>query len=265
MNKYFMNKEKIFKLFKLSLFSIIIFHGLIRPSPSPGESLPFFIGEKLVFQIRWGVVEAGKAVLEVLPSQSLDGIRTNHFILKVKTTSIVDVFYKVRDTMEAYADYYMNRSVCYMKKGYGSDKRDVKVVFDWNNQKALYSNFGKNVKSIDIYPGAFDPLSVFYGIRMHDLKEKEEITFPVTDGKKCFIGKANIVKREIVQLKNITYDTFLIEPELTHFGGVFEKTNNPGLRIWLTADHRRLPVKIQCKVAVGSITGELVGTSNLKP
>ncbi|MDD4274916.1 MAG: DUF3108 domain-containing protein [Desulfobacter postgatei] len=48
------------------------------------------------------------------------------------------------------------------------------------------------------------------------------------------------------------------EPEVIHFGEVFEKSDKPMLRFWITRDERRLPVRIQSKVIVGSIIGDLV-------
>jgi hypothetical protein len=44
-------------------------------------------------------------------------------------------------------------------------------------------------------------------------------------------------------------------------GGVFEKSPDARLQLWVTADHRRLPVKLKSKVIVGSFTGELVDMS----
>ena len=40
--------------------------------------------------------------------------------------------------------------------------------------------------------------------------------------------------------------------------GVFEKSKNARLLVWLTADGRHLLVKAESKVAVGSVLAELV-------
>ncbi len=72
------------------------------------------------------------------------------------------------------------------------------------------------------------------------------------------MGQAKVLGQATITCFNTTYDTYVIEPELIHFGGVFEKSDNPNLRIWITRDDRRLPVRIQAQVIVGSIIGELV-------
>jgi len=87
---------------------------------------------------------------------------------------------------------------------------------------------------------------------------------PVTDGKKCIIGKAFIIKKETLKLTNGTYDTYLIELEIKHVGGVFEKSKNAKIQVWVTADRRRMPVKIKSKVVVGSFVGELVSATGLE-
>jgi hypothetical protein len=106
-------------------------------------------------------------------------------------------------------------------------------------------------------PGTFDPLSVFYAFRLYNLKEDDEITIPATDGKKMLLGKLNVIKREMITVNGISYDTFLVEPELGQLGGVFEKSKDAKLQIWVTADSQRIPVRIKSKVAVGSFIAEL--------
>jgi hypothetical protein len=140
----------------------------------------------------------------------------------------------------------------------------VVVNFNWDNNKAQYSTLKNDREPIDVLKGSFDPLSAFYYTRLFDLKEKLIIERPVTDGKKCIIGKAFVIKKETLKLTSGTYDTYLIEPEIKHVGGVFEKSKNAKIQIWVTADSRRMPVKIKSKVVVGSFVGELVSATGLE-
>ena len=91
-----------------------------------------------------------------------------------------------------------------------------------------------------------------------DLDIDTELERPVTDGKKCVMGHARVVKREKITVSAGTFDTFLLEPELKDVGDVVKKSKDAKIRIWVSADERRIPVKIQSKVAVGSFVGELV-------
>ena len=229
------------------------------------KEFPFYSGEKLTFQLKWTFVPAGEGILEILPKETINGVKTYHFVLTAKSNSFVDLFYKVRDRIDAYADIEMTHTILYKQRQHeGKTQRDVVVSFNWNQNKAQYSNM-KNVREpIDVLEGSFDPLSAFYYMRLFDLKEKLTIERPVTDGKKCIIGKASVMKRETLELAIGTFDTFLIEPEIEHVDGVFEKSKNAKIQVWVTADKRRMPVKIKSKVVVGSFIGELISATGLE-
>ena len=88
-----------------------------------------------------------------------------------------------------------------------------------------------------------------------------EIVRSVTDGKKNVQGHARIIRRENVYVAGTKYDTYLVEPDLKDVRGVFEKSKKSRMKLWFTADERRLLVKIKSKVVVGSFTGSLVEVS----
>jgi hypothetical protein len=229
------------------------------------KDLPFQPGEKLTFQLSWTIIPAGESILEVLPMETIDGIKAYHFLLTATSNAFVDIFYKVRDRIDAYVTADVTHSILYKKKQReGKSVRDIVVNFDWQHKKAQYTNFKDKLAPIDILPGSFDPLSAFYFIRLADFKGKSTIERPITDGKECIIGRLSIIKKETIHLKTGTYDTYLIEPELKHIGGVFEKSKNAKIQLWVTADKRKIPVKIKSKVAVGSFVGELVSATGLK-
>jgi hypothetical protein len=153
----------------------------------------------------------------------------------------------------------MSRTIHYHKKQHeGGSKRNIKVHFDWNNSTAQYSDGRKTRNAIEIVPGTFDPLSVFYYSRLAKFEPDGTIECPVSDGKKLVSGSARIVRKETIEVPGGTFETYLIEPELKDVGGVFKKSKNAKIQLWITADERRLPVKIASKVSVGSFVGELI-------
>ena len=257
----------VMKFFKavILLVAVTVMFGLPLGLCGDEKDLPFRPGEKLTFQLRWTIVPAGESTLEVLPMKTIDGIKAYHFLLTAESNSFVDIFYKVRDRIDAFVNADVTHSILYKKKQReGNSHRDIVVKFDWRNKKAQYTNFNEKLKPIDILPGSFDPLSAFYFIRLIDFKGKSSIERPITDGKECIIGKLSIIKRETVHLKIGTYDTYLVEPEIKHIGGVFEKSKNAKIQLWVTADKRKIPVKIKSEVGGGSFVGELVSATGLK-
>jgi len=259
------NKRRVSLFSPLIVVVIVAVCGWWDNIRAEDKNLPFRAGERLTYVLKWEFIPAGEAVLEVLPEESVDGVKSNHFLLTAKSNSFVDIFYKVRDRIDAYTDLNMTRSVLYKKnQREGKTRRDIVVKFDWEKNKAQYFNFDEKGPPIDILPGSFDPLSAFFYTRLFDLKENLIIERPVTDGKKCVISKAAVIKRETIKIASGTYDTYLMEPELKHLGGVFEKSKNAKLQLWITADQRRIIVKVKSRVVVGSFTGELVSAVGLK-
>jgi len=250
---------RITVIFLLTAMAHMACHG--QTTSAAVNRLPFSPGEKLTFQVRWSFIPAGKVVLEILPIATVDGLSAYHFVMTAQTYPLVDVFYKVRDRIDSYTDTQMTRSLLYREKSTGRRPKDVIVTFNWEQREVQYSNFGEKRAPIPLLLGAFDPLSIFYAFRLSDLNENTQLEVPVSDGKKCVVGKATVIKRETVFLVSGTYDTYLVEPELKHIGGVFEKSPNAKMEIWVTADDRRIPVRIKSKVRVGSFVAELMAPS----
>lgn len=246
------------------LILLSVFVGNSPFSLAAEKKIPFHPGEKLTYELRWEFIPAGEAALEVLPTAVINKKKAFHFLLTAKTNSFADLFYKVRDRITAYTDVDMTHSLLYEKKQReGKTKRDVTVSFDWHKNKAIYADNGKMREPISLLPGSFDPLSAFYYTRMFDFSKIKEINRPITDGKKNVVGRLQVVKREKIYVKGLQYDTFLIVPELKHVGGVFEKSRDAKIELWVSADHRRIPIRIKSKVVVGSFIGELVADTSL--
>lgn len=248
---------KLISLFwAVLMIPVICIAGTVKQqNPIP----PFQPGETLTYQLSWEFIPVGTAVLEVLPMTVLNGQPVHHFAVTVKTNAAIDKIYKVRDHIQAYADSNLTRSVLYTKKQQeGKHKRDVKVTFDWNNMTAQYINFGKKRDPIPIRQGTFDPVSLFYAFRSHDLQENSELRAPVTDGKSLIFGTARILAKEKVKVAIGSYETLIVEPDIKDAGGVFEHAEDARLRIWISADSRHIPIRVTCRAPVGHFIGELV-------
>jgi hypothetical protein len=223
------------------------------------SAAPFSPGERLEFELRWEFVPAGRATLAVMPPTEIDGKPVRHFVMTARTNRFLDTFYKVRDRIESFVDPGMNHSLFYKKRQReGKTRRDVEVRFDWEAGTAHYANFGKPRDPLPLKPGTFDPLSAFYFARTLPLKPDMVVERPVTDGKKNVIGRLAVATRETITVKGKRYDTYRLAPDLKHVGGVFEKTEDAGMDVWVTADARRIPVRIQSSVVVGDFVAELI-------
>ena len=242
------------------LCSLFVLAGY-RDSSAAAKSPPFRQGERMVYRAMWGIIPAGEAVIEVLPTATIDGVKARHFAMTTNTNPEVDVFYKIRERQDSYTDIPMTRTLQYRKNNTGDHPRDVIVTFDWDSRTATYASFGNAEKPVEILPGSFDPLALFFVIRTHPLKLGDVIEIPITDGKKCITVRASVAGRETLTIEGKVYDTYLVIPDMERLQGVVPQKGDPSLKIWFTADQRQIPVKIQSKVVVGSFVFELVSAT----
>ncbi|GAB6175786.1 hypothetical protein JCM16814_06770 [Desulfobaculum senezii] len=232
--------------------ALCIFLGSAAQSATAAR-LPFAPGEKLTYSLRWEAIPAGTATLEVLPHTQVNDAPALHFRMKAWTNAFADIFYTVRDEVNAYTAPDLEKSVHYtQRQREGSYKRDITVSFLWETGQAQYANIINGPKDpILILPGTFDPLSVFYAFRRMPLKKGAQLYAPVTDGVKSVMGRATVLRRERLTVPAGTFDTWVVEPELRHIGGVFKKSKDARLLVWVTADERKIPVQVSSRVIVG--------------
>jgi hypothetical protein len=241
----------------LGVFLITAFYCGIAAA---GEAFPFRPGEKLTYRAQWGVIPAGEVTIEVLPIEFVQGTRAYHFRMVTKTNEAVDLVYKVRERQDSYISADMIHSILYTKKAEGKYPRDIVITFDWNKLEATRSNFGEKMAPIHIPSGSFDPLALFFVIRLQDLKKNPVLEIPITEGDRNIRVRAMVEQRETIVIEGKSYDTFKVTPDmaLLEEENVVKKSDEPQLEIWFTADDKRIPVKIQSKVKIGYFNFQLV-------
>jgi hypothetical protein len=245
----------------LALIVTIVSGSLCSSIQGSEKKVPFDPGERLLYRAKWGVIPAGEVTLEILPKETIAGIETYHFAMITKTNGTVDLFYKIRERQDSYIDTDMTHSILYKKKTEGKHPRDIIVNFNWEKREASYTNFGEKTAPIRIAPGTFDPLALFFILRLHDFKENTVIEIPVTDGNKNIGVKATVTKREMIKVNEKNYDTFAVTPDMERLENIVKKSADPQLKIWFTADDKKIPVKIQSKAGIVSFIFELVSVT----
>lgn len=243
-----------------SLFTIVF---LLSGSPHAAAAFkeaPFQEGERLVYKAKWGRVSAGEAVLETLPSQTIQGQRSHHFVMTARSAPRVDSIYTVRERQDSYTDLELGQTLLYSKRSTGSRPRDVVVTFDWLNLTATSVKSGKPQEIVSILPGTLDPLAVIFSIRMRRLQVGDVLEIPLTDGKKFVELKASVTGMEKITIGDQSYMTHVVEPDMKSLSGLMKKDRQ--VKLWYTADEQQIPVKMQSQLPIGSFVFELVGKSS---
>lgn len=237
---------------------LFLTHGLVSAGIQQISDKPWAADEVLRFNVRWGVVPAAHATLEVHPLTDIDGRPARHFVMTAKTNSFADMFYRYRNHIDSFTDLGMTGSLLFRKQELERDRhRRQDVYFDWETLETRVVQNDAPREGTAIEAGTFDPLSIFYVFRTMPLEVGSELRVPVTDGKKLVSGIARVRAREEISINGRSFDCYLVEPDLQDLGGVFRKNPDAVLQIWVTADEARLPVRIRSKVVVGHFTAEL--------
>ena len=139
----------------------------------------------------------------------------------------------------------------------GSRVRDREITFNPATKTAHYFDRQKNQQhTIPLAGETFDIYSSFYYVRYQPLEPGKSLYINVLDSKKLHRIEIRILRRERIKVPAGEFNTIVIEP-MVKPEGVFE--GKRGAYIWLSDDSRRLPVKVQTKVTVGSVTAFLTG------
>jgi hypothetical protein len=242
--------NKIFILFFiLGMFSLSAQDDEFRKL----DNLAFSVGEKLTFDVKYGFVTAGVAVMEIPKIRKIAKRETYHITFNVNSVSSFDPFFKVRDRYETYMDVdglFPWRFEQHVREG--SYSRDFSAFFDHRR------NLAKTKKgSYDIPENVNDIVSAFYLTRTfnYDTLEVGE-SFYLENFFKDKVYPLNVVYRgkETVEVEAGTFDCIMIEPLVVE-GGLFKSEGS--IIIWLTDDEVKMPVKVKSKIIIGSIDAEL--------
>lgn len=239
---------------------VLAFAALFCMASASLAAPPFSPGEQLDYVVKWEVIPAGEASLRVEEMTHVRGQDAYHFVATASSNDFVDAFYVLRNRIESFVAADFSGSLRYTEdKREGGYEATALVDFRPENGVVHYHKNDTLRKLVTIPEQCFDPLSLFYFFRAYNAPVVlgAEYAWPVSDGRKSVLGRARVVGRERVEVKAGEFEAWIIEPELTHLGGVFEESPDAQMRIWVSADERRLPLIIESKVVIGRVYAEL--------
>ena len=228
-------------------------------SPALSDRLPFQLGERLEYEMKWGFFPVGSAVMEVFAQNQ--NLEKSPIIVRfqVRTNSFADNFYKVRTSITSILDPSFSRTLEYRKSQHeGKTKREIEVLYDYDNGEVSYIENQSEPRVTNIPGNVFDPLSIAYFFRLNPLTPGAKTVLPTCDGKRFQEVVVTAGQREKISLPNGKVFAIETKPSLKNLGGVFNKSPKGMLKVWYTDDQRRVPVRVSSKVVVGSFTASLV-------
>jgi hypothetical protein len=220
----------------------------------------FGVGERLVFDVGYGFITAGEAVMSIPGIETVAGKECYKVMFTVRTTRTFDFFFEVRDRYETYLDVagiFPRRFEQHIKEG--SYKRDFSAQFDQENgiARTTEGNF-----PIPLY--VHDIMSAFYFARTIDYSKKrigDRVQLQNFYKDKTFPLEVKFLGRQKIKVDAGEFNCIIVEPMVKE-GGLFKAEGR--ILIWLSDDDLKIPVKVSTKVPIGSIDSELREYSGLR-
>ncbi|MCW8811455.1 MAG: DUF3108 domain-containing protein [Ignavibacteriaceae bacterium] len=223
------------------------------------DNKAFKEGEKLTFDVNYGFVTAGIAVMEVPKIKKISGREAYHVTFEVNSVPSFDMFYKVRDRYETYIDVeglFPWRFEQHIREG--GYTRDFSAFFDQRKGKAKTT---EGEYEIPLYVN--DIVSAFYYARTLDysnMKVSDLIHLQNFYKDKVYNLDVKFLGKETIEVPAGKFDCIIVEP-LVREGGLFKHEGN--IIVWLTNDELKMPVKVRTKVVIGYVEAKLTNYEGL--
>ncbi len=213
----------------------------------------FSVGERLVFDVGFGFVTAGEAVMEVPNYEYINGRKCYRIEFHVNSLPFFSTFYKVEDRYSTLLDVeglFPWRFEQHIREG--GYRRDFTADFD---HVRLVASTPEGTYPIPPY--VHDIVSAFYVTRLEDFtgfRPGQRIHLRNFYKDSTYELDVKYKGKQTIEVDAGTFNCIVVEP-LVREGGLFKSEGS--ILVWLTDDERRIPVKVMSKIVIGSISAEL--------
>jgi hypothetical protein len=239
---------------------------MIKPESVPvyqPKILPFEAGEKAVYRASWnGMFSVATAEIYTVPT-IVDGKKVFLVRVEAKTSRTLDLIWKMRDTIsstfdaKALSPSRFTFSQRENSRVIDTDARLDHVTKRWavNRQQV-----GKKPKIYEFdSKNMLDPISATYLARSIDYKVGDRLYFKIFGGRYQYLLELFVEKKEPVELESgKTVEAYRIIPRIQNItkNGYASRLNEA--TVWMSADERRLPIKMSSKIVFGTVQLDLI-------
>jgi hypothetical protein len=261
------------KILRYLLIAVFLWNWALAEDPKPAGmdlpkpivSLPFPVGESLVYDLYWGWIGVGQSVATTDWEWDEEGKRWLLLIrFRTKSNGVLEKLYPVDDTVETRVDPLTLRPLSFhINLNEGRHSRDEKTIFDWETLQASFKgvkNGKEREKTFPIKANTRDIVSFMYFMRQTPFAEKGEYDFEVLSDEKLYELKVLSRKLEKINLKEYgKVESLKLNPKAA-FDGVFVRKGE--MEIWVSRDPRQIITKAEVdtpfanvKVLLRSVSG----------
>lgn len=223
---------------------------------SPGP--PLAPGEQLRYSVSWAIVPgAGEIDVSAQPAGP-DKLKVT---TKTSTRRLARLLLPFDATSEAIYDVASGQMLSLREKSQTRGKRaEHLVTFDYAHRQAEYFAAGATApRWLPIPDGSpSDLISALLETRRWNLKPGDSHDALVLFDDEFYLLTIHALRYETLDTALGTFRTLVLEPRMEKMApkGMFKKGST--VRVWVTQDEQRLPVKFQVEFNIGTGTARLV-------
>ena len=213
-------------------------------SPSHVLKVPYAVGERLEYDVKFGKLKVGSGSMEVEGVDEVRGLQAWHTVFQVKAGNF---FYRVNDQFESWIDRATGNSLRF-RQNLNEGRRDVERDFEIFPERSAFIERGDTLEKSVRNP--LDDGSFLYFLRTIPLVIGETYTFeryfrpdrnPVT---------IKVLRRERIEVPAGTFDAIVVQPVIKT-KGIFSE--NGHAEVWLADDSSRMMLQMKSGLSFGSI------------
>ena len=223
---------------------------------------PYENGEQASYKASWNGVPVATAEIQTTPV-TVEGKKFYRVRIDAKTSRGLDLIWRMRDTITSVFDAKsLAPSRFVFSQRENSRAIDTEAKFNQASKKWSVNRWqeGKKPRVYDFDSNnTLDPITAVYLARSVDLKVGENLSFNVFGGRYQYLLELKVEKKEPVELESgAVIETFKVVPRITNLTKKGYAGRMTEAAVWISADERRMPVKLWSKMFAGSVYMELV-------
>jgi hypothetical protein len=215
-----------------------------RLLPVDAAKVPFGVGERMEYEVRYGPVRVGNGSMEVAAIDTVRGRPAWHTIFRVRGGTFV---YRVDDRLDSWIDVRTLSSLRHWQD-LSEGRREVERRFEIFPDRRVYVPEGQPERPSVAAP--LDDGSFLYFIRTIPLQVGREYVFD-----RYFRPDRNpvivrVLRKERITVPAGTYDAIVLQP-IIKTKGIFSE--NGQAEVWLSDDADRIMLQMKSRLSIGSL------------
>ena len=239
--------------------------GLVIPSYAAGP-MPLRPGEQLVFRASWLGIPAAEAWIEVSGDEQDPRMWKGE--VWVRTSPGVDLLYKLRDYLhEEFSRASLAPRAVYIKQSENRRNSEYQLSFDRSARlvTAVKRNKRGSATSRFAADNPFGPVSGAIMALSQPLTAGQKLRFDVFSARSRYVIDFTVAGRERISTALGDFDALRIVPAIAYMSDTGQRKTTRATMLWVSADRRHLPLRIETTAFVGKLRADLIQVGNAPP